>query len=297
MAIYQAQQLTKCESVNGRCTFVYPEYTPPASITFKHTNFYVNNWKKDRSNRGLFFDDRTYGYKTRFALTIVKTRATFLQKIAVKCTGRYCTNGEFSCKNNPDCYHVEHIIDMNGPEFGRGNACKDIVANKVMAYSRWNQALGGKTKGGLNGYATVAIEKEEVYGKDVMRIVRSKIRECIENTITVASPVILTPPTIFHNKRDYIQDDYCEVDEDCGCDPDSTCDCECPEDYVDEVSEILVLTELKDYYKNVVIFLSIFSVIVLILFVVGVVVVFREKNKLDVQPDFGTDSLDSCEDS
>jgi hypothetical protein len=269
LSCIQSQELTKCGMLNGKCSIIYDEYIPTLHKP-KFTNFYNANWKSDNS-RHLFYDERSFGIKLPKSthMDIRKTRTSFLnylKRFNIKCTGKYCIDGEYKC-TKPDCYHVEHIIDMNGPEFGRGNKCKDIIANKVMTYSRWNQALGGSR------YENSIYEKEIVYGaaygRGIINEVRKKIRECIansdrESTIHSASPI---------KKRDdnqYIDVDTCQIDEDCGCDPDSDCECDCTNDgyfsdfSYDEVEELIVS---RDYYHNNFIMTFVFFALTMVLFI------------------------------
>lgn len=153
-------------------------------------------WKKGAEAK--FFDKRTFGRDQKFPEGECEpmTKEQFADRIKVKCKGKLCgpsnkKNG-FNCGNSKtrqSCYHVEHIIDHNGPEFPRfsGNekpGGKNIAGNYVMAWGEWNVALGRKNGGTANTrttrakYDAMMKEKEMIYGKRSVEAARKAIRKC-----------------------------------------------------------------------------------------------------------------------
>lgn len=104
------------------------------------------------------FDAGTFlpsiGYDACTPLTNQQYRA-LLGSLRVGCTGAWCVNGTFSCKQS-DCYEVEHIIDRAN---SHNNCGRDIAGNMIMAYSRWNHQLGALS------WQDVREEKSRVYGR------------------------------------------------------------------------------------------------------------------------------------
>lgn len=175
-----------------------------------HTKVYIDFLENNNDNK-LFFDHSTFGINLYTdPCTPIKTNNHFRKYIIDHsiCDGKWCVDAKFKCLENKkaDCYHVEHIIDVRDGEFSSCKRCKNIAANFVMAWGRWNMALGG-----LN-YTNSIKEKENVYGKDLVDRIRNKIYECY--------------PEIY-NTEIYTDDSYCDNIDNCNCDTDSICGCEC----------------------------------------------------------------------
>jgi hypothetical protein len=187
------------------------------AVEKRHTKVYNDYWADSGNNDRNFFDERTFGVnlKNKIHPCKVVKNGEFRQIINsnIACKGNHCVNDVFKCNkdSNVDCYHVEHIIDINGREFPTCTDCKDIFANKVMAWGRWNSALGGLAHRYYNDSIS---EKEEVYGIDMVARVRRQIEIC-----KAAFP---------DNNNPY--DPNCDTESVCMCDSDSDCGCDCEYD-------------------------------------------------------------------
>ena len=144
------------------------------------------------------------------------TTATFRKKLnsLMSCSGDYCVRGSYKCEEGKtsSCYHVEHIIDEQGPEFAshasgsksgktcQGKPCppsiKNIAANYVMAWGRWNSGLASEyaktehqqvdaekdasheKRMTRSAYDKMIKEKEAIYTKPRVDKARRMIREC-----------------------------------------------------------------------------------------------------------------------
>lgn len=189
------------------------------AVEKRHTKVYNEYWLNDGNSNRNFFDERTFGVNLKNKIHPCKVikNVEFRQIINSNfpCSGNHCVDDVFKCNKNAniDCYHVEHIIDINGPEYKSCNDCKDIFANKVMAWGRWNSALGGLANRYYNDSMS---EKEEIYGTDMVARVRRQIEIC-----KAAFP---------DNNNPY--DPNCDTDNVCTCSTDSDCGCDC--DYDDD---------------------------------------------------------------
>lgn len=141
----------------------------------KHTD-YFNQWIIDGNEENYFYDSNTFGLDYDVACAVM-TNSAFRSYINSKmeCNGVWCdANDKFTCvTSRSDCYHVEHILDENGPEFNID--CKQIAANRVMAYSQWNMNLG---RIAVNNYQDSLDEKKTIYSEDIIDRVRRKISRC-----------------------------------------------------------------------------------------------------------------------
>ena len=151
------------------------EINADAEYDYKHTKVFTLNWHLNRNNTDIFYDNRTFGHQTDDPCTVVMKNSDFRDFISelYDCDGPWCLNGTFRCiyGNNKNCYNVEHIIDLNGPEYTSEN--KNIYGNLVMAYGLWNQQLGR-----LFNYPANMNEKTIVYGQDNMSRARQLIEYC-----------------------------------------------------------------------------------------------------------------------
>ena len=174
------------------------------------------------------------------------------------CTGKWCIDNKFICgrSGNTDCYHVEHIIDENGPEFKNCYGCKNIAGNMVMAYGRWNKALGGLS---LRYYNDSTYEKQLVYGADILDRVRDTIWQCMYDGLRDK----ISNKNISYTSFDY--NPYCDNDLDCNCDSDSICGCDCSDDDNN--------TNTHSIFNNEVIFSSIIMTEIFIIFIILVLLI------------------------
>jgi len=152
----------------------------PKSVKKSHTNVFNKNWKKYGNQDYAFYDDRTFGVNIfKDPCTKINTNTAFRRYINknVKCLGKWCINKTYSCKRllNRNCYEVEHVIDKNGPEFKSNQCDKNIAANLVMAFGKWNAALGRLD------YDLSIKEKRTVYSDKIANKIYSKILECQPN--------------------------------------------------------------------------------------------------------------------
>lgn len=141
---------------------------------------------------------------------------TIIQNNIKYCSGKYCVNGQFSCQSNgnTNCYHVEHIIDENGPEYTNCPRCKDIPGNMIMAAGDWNMALGGLAR---TRYSQMQTEKSMIYGSSVMQRARAYIQTCCSQLTSSNSSVEID----------------CENnDGECNCDSGAYCGCDCSADII-----------------------------------------------------------------
>lgn len=111
-----------------------------------------------------FFDSRSYGGDIHPNPFVPLTRNRQFREFvnqALDCTGQWCYRGKFACDQHGSmtCYHVEHIIDQNGPV--GCSWCKSIPGNLIMASGEWNSDVGGLA--GRN-FTASALEKRFIYG-------------------------------------------------------------------------------------------------------------------------------------
>ena len=148
----------------------------------QHTKVFDKYWNTIGNQNNFFFVNTTFGHLYNPCGTLSDNRVfrTFMNNIT-NCTGNWCINSQFKCRlgKNADCYHVEHIIDRNGPELDEFN--KDIFGNLVMSYGRWNMQMGHLQRA---NYTALSIEKTIVYGNYNVELARYWIQKCNQvNTI------------------------------------------------------------------------------------------------------------------
>lgn len=178
-----------------------------------------NFWTTQGNSNSQFYHPQTYGGDIHPNPLQFSTNQQF--RVIVKrnvgyCYGKYCMNKQFGCQSNgnTNCYHVEHIIDENGPEFSNCLRCKDIPGNMIMVSGDWNMALGGLAR---KSYTQSQTEKSMIYGTDIMQRARNYIQQCCNNLIA-------------SNESTDID---CENnEEDCNCDSGSNCGCDCSSDII-----------------------------------------------------------------
>jgi hypothetical protein len=197
------------------------------------TKICQNNWSKSGNINYLFYDNRTFGFKIHPApLEIYNDQMTATRRFRkfinsqFECVGKWCSNGKFACNRgfDPNCYHVEHIIDRNGGDYRiptECNPCKDIPANMVMAWSRWNSNIGGGNT--IYHYNDTQTEKELIYGLVNTRNAVNGIIECCKNNSWISQNYL--PPSIDINRTDQATDETsCDIMDQ--CDPDGPCECD-----------------------------------------------------------------------
>jgi hypothetical protein len=152
-------------------------------ITYQHTDTFTKYWNTFGNNRAMFFDPMTFGmdlYKLikKDPCTKINSTITFRKYVNdhIQCTGVYCVDRMFKCirGHSMDCYNVEHIIDIGGPEYGKNNRCKLIIANLVMAWGRWNQENGRMNK----DYMSSIAEKTTIYSAERIDLTRRYLEQC-----------------------------------------------------------------------------------------------------------------------
>lgn len=88
------------------------------------------------------------------------SRSDYIQILTdhnITCSGEWCSNqGSFSCAGmGIDCWQVEHIFDLANSPYSDLNL--NIYGNIIMAFGRWNNALGTRS------WDIVEQEKRRVY--------------------------------------------------------------------------------------------------------------------------------------
>jgi hypothetical protein len=184
-------------------------------VNARNTKVYQDYWHKIGNSNYIFFDSNTLGYQVfSDPCQIIEENSEFRAFINLnrECHGQWCNNDKFICGRShgqTDCYHVEHIIDRNGPEFTNCGNCKSIAGNMIMAWGRWNKALGGVAK---NYYNDSQSEKIEVYGQNIIDNAKYWISYCTNK--------------VQHDSNDEILA-LCNEDTECNCEVDSYCGCDC----------------------------------------------------------------------
>ena len=147
----------------------------------RHTSTYSKYWPVYGNNNSFFYDSDTFGHIisadpcTQF--TDNRQFRAYVNNLLVcnSTTKAWCVSDAYKCTlgKNRQCYNVEHIIDLNGPEFVGYN--KNIFANVVMAYGQWNQELGRLA---YKDYDANVNEKTIVYGQATIDTARQYIEKC-----------------------------------------------------------------------------------------------------------------------
>ena len=140
---------------------------------------------------------------------------------------------------------------MKGCEFADTPNAKNIAANLVMAWGRWNGAIGSLAN---KDYDSSSFEKSKIYTLEKMNEVRKKIEECHK----------LSKRSIDNFNETYY-DNECSDEYNCECDDiDSNCGCDCSAyDFNSEPLYIIIglLTTFTGVCLVIIISLIIFSVI------------------------------------
>jgi hypothetical protein len=135
-------------------------------IESKHTKIY-ESYKNGEFTDTIFLPDTYLGNSGSFDPCSKIDRAKYIKLLNdnyIQCSGSWCVNGEYSCKNPVNgktftsCYHMEHITDRKNSDSEFEKYDKDILGNVVMAYGVWNMQVGQ-----LN-WEDIKAEKREIYG-------------------------------------------------------------------------------------------------------------------------------------
>jgi hypothetical protein len=175
-------------------------------------------WNSQGNSNNLFYYKGSYGgdihpnplqYSTNQQFRVI------VQRNIGTCNGQYCERSQFVCQSNgnTNCYHVEHIIDENGPEFANCQRCKDISGNMIMAAGDWNKALGGLAR---SSYNQAQSEKILIYGSNIVQRAKNYITNCCRDLSVTGQ----------------ISEIDCEInDGECDC-SNVFCGCDCSSDIV-----------------------------------------------------------------
>lgn len=158
----------------------------------------TNNDRLTRGNKNSFVR-RSYGGDLKNYLhDIPITPQTYKRHLneELPCKFKYCYDNAWKCKrgDSRNCYNIEHIIDLHGPEYSDHINCKNIAGNMIMAHGEWNQQLGQIAR---KNYAGSKREKTIVYGKRIMKRAEESIQSCIEKHSNVKPNTIDAVDTIF----------------------------------------------------------------------------------------------------
>src|SRR5258708_5759775 len=111
------------------------------------TNVYCDH-DSDSNDNYWYFDPRTFDKGSILAIGGDEFRKLINNNII--CTGSWCPRAprwDCNLRGNADCYHVEHIIPTANNISELSGCSVDIRGNLVMAYGRWNSALGNRFLG------------------------------------------------------------------------------------------------------------------------------------------------------
>jgi hypothetical protein len=196
------------------------------------TNIFANCFDGNKNNN--FFAPNTHGNLIYSNPLEIVTNKQFRNKVnnAITCVGEWCEGKKYTCNShgNKKCYHVEHIIDMNGPEYENIKECKNVAGNKIMASGEWNQALGGLAR---SDYLASKAEKISVYGIDRVNIAIESIRRCANNKgyIITSKDILDIPYHLYAIENSTMSNatysEMCDTSEECTCDSDYVCGCDC----------------------------------------------------------------------
>ena len=185
---------------------------------YQHTKVYSLLWTNNTNYD--FFDLRTFGLDLYDNPCTPITRSQIFRSTVnrlVPCIGQWCIDEQYKCLQYGDknCYHVEHIIDNNqGDLITCDDGCKEIAGNLVMAWGRWNSAIGFL---GQRDYPSCLNEKRIVYGNETVNLVIDIILRCREERLKSEKEKDLNQVNL----------DYCDSDQQCDCNTDSNCGCDC----------------------------------------------------------------------
>ena len=142
----------------------------------QHTAIYNAHGKLNDGN--FYFVEKTFNYGNEFnpCLVMDPNNALFRNYMSnnLPCAGTWCSNvgnnkNGWNCKmSNRDCYEVEHIIPKANSIKELEGCDTNIFGNLIMAYGKWNAALG-------NGFLC---EKEEIYGSLIYNKAYNTVLNC-----------------------------------------------------------------------------------------------------------------------
>lgn len=145
-----------------------------------HTTEYTQYWNIEGNSNSLFYNNQTFGSQIFRDPCVIISDLSLIKKIInsqISCTGKWCQSGEFLCQTSPDCYDLQYLIPLNGPEFQ--NSCKNITGNLVMSWKRWNQDI---QKLIVDNYQNALTELNTILGLDTLILARSLIETCQINS-------------------------------------------------------------------------------------------------------------------
>ncbi len=280
-------------------------------LLFIHLSYALNRTNRfllyrNESKLNDLYDSRTFGYNIHSYPSFIMNENSLFRSFIndrIKCYGNLCNENKFECDRSGDtqCYHVDHIINMDGPEFQNCNFCKGVVGNLVMIDGIWNSANQALSK---IDYYSAQNEKQEVYGKQRIEDAMSAISICCYNNLGISYQIVNdwrpTPIAVYRdipscqdihldivditkcicqnessrvvNSLNYI-DDYCSIGE-CSCESDSIknyccgCDCDMDVDYIQGSYVITqsLATECQDF-TSLTIVMGVICMILLISFI------------------------------
>ena len=170
------------QNVFGKPRYVFINETVDNKFKLNHTNIYQTYWINNMNDNFVFYDPNTFGINLYSdPCTIINSNTVYRNYVKknIICTGKWCVDNEYKCGTGSkrNCYEVEHIIDTNSPSFNQDENCKKIAGNLVMAWGKWNAALGGK----YPDYPAIENEKNTVYGSKLVELVKEQIKLCNSN--------------------------------------------------------------------------------------------------------------------
>lgn len=104
-------------------------------------------------------EERCKSYKGDIRKPFVRDLVRHNISCDIHCVNKDKNNG-FNClqRNNQDCLNVEHIVDKSNSDLVKRGNNVNIYGNLIMAYGKWNQAVGRKR------CDVSEIEKKAIYG-------------------------------------------------------------------------------------------------------------------------------------
>ena len=141
-----------------------------------HTSEYQQFWKSKGNTNYYFYNNLTFGSQIFKDPCVIVSDLNLVKTIInseIQCDGEWCKSAQFLCTDTLDCYDLQYIIPLNGPEFK--NSCKNITGNLVMSWKRWSQDLD---KIIIYNYQNGINELNTILGLDTLIYARSLIETC-----------------------------------------------------------------------------------------------------------------------
>ena len=144
-----------------------------------HTDIY-NQYNYTNELSKLYLPDTYLPYHTIDPCKQYTNRNEYINTLlnnSIYCSGIWCVNNEYSCKDvGNDCWQVEHIYDKKNSILSNKDYNVNIYGNIVMAYGKWNAQIGQRI------WSIVEKEKTDVYG-DIMSYAKSNILKCSDTNM------------------------------------------------------------------------------------------------------------------